>query len=69
MSGKKTPPMIQICLFKEKEKEGNEERSQFDGQWKVLMLVALGMYQCLVANGRRKKRKSTFFHFPPINFT
>ncbi len=29
--------MIRICLFKEKEKEGGEGRSQFGGQWKVLM--------------------------------
>jgi hypothetical protein len=29
--------MIQICPFKEKEKEGGEERPQLGGQWKVLM--------------------------------
>jgi hypothetical protein len=34
---KEKPPMIRICLFKEKEKEGGEGRSQFGGQWKVLM--------------------------------
>jgi hypothetical protein len=30
--------MIWIRLFKEKEKEGGEGRSQFGGQWKVIML-------------------------------
>ncbi len=30
--------MIRICLFKKKEKEGGEGRSQLGGQWKVPML-------------------------------
>jgi len=30
--------MIQICNFKEKEKEGGEGRPQLGGQWKVPML-------------------------------
>jgi hypothetical protein len=29
--------MIQICAFKEKEKEGGEGRPQLDGLWKVPM--------------------------------
>jgi hypothetical protein len=61
MSGKEKPPMIRICPFKEKEKEGGEGRSQF---------VANGRFHCLVANGRR--RRGTFSllpTFPPINFT
>jgi hypothetical protein len=34
--------MIQICTFKEKEKEKGEGRPQLRGQWKVLSLVANG---------------------------
>jgi hypothetical protein len=40
---KKERPMIQICAFKEKEKEGGEGRFQLDGQWKVPSLVAFEM--------------------------
>jgi hypothetical protein len=32
--------MIQICAFKEKEKEGGEERPQLGGRWKVPSLMA-----------------------------
>jgi hypothetical protein len=36
--------MIQIHAFKEKGKEGSKGRSQFDDQWKVPSLVALGLF-------------------------
>jgi hypothetical protein len=36
--------MIQICVFKEKGKEGGEGRPQLGGQWKVPSLMALGMF-------------------------
>jgi hypothetical protein len=59
--------MIQICTFKEKEKEGGEGR--LDDQWKVLSSMAFEMFHvwwpmvgskfggpwnvpCLVVNGR-----------------
>jgi hypothetical protein len=35
--------MIQICTFKEKEKEGGKGGPQLGGQWKVPSLVALDM--------------------------
>jgi hypothetical protein len=34
---KRKHQMIQICAFKDKEKEGNEGRPQLGGLWKVLM--------------------------------
>jgi len=36
--------MIQICVFKEKEKEEGEGRQQLGGQWKVLSLMAFGRF-------------------------
>jgi hypothetical protein len=48
MSGKERAPNDPNSPFKEKEKEGGEGRSQFGGEWKVLM-VALGRFHCLVA--------------------
>jgi hypothetical protein len=42
------PKMTQIHAFKEKEKEGGDERPQLEFQ----CLVALKRFQCLVANGR-----------------
>ncbi len=63
---RKKPQMIQICAFKEKEKEEGEGRSQFGGIWKVLSLVAFEETSCLVAFGRRRKNiLFTSFHFPP----
>jgi len=48
--------MIRIRPFKEKEKEGGEERSQLGGQWKVLMLG--GQWK------EKEKHLFTSFHFP-----
>jgi hypothetical protein len=45
---KRETPMIQICPFKEKEKEGGEERSQLGGQWKVIMFGGLWKIPMLV---------------------
>jgi hypothetical protein len=52
--------MIQICAFKNKEKEGGEGRPQLGGPWKVPSLVTFG----------RKRRNIIFtsFHFPPHKF-
>jgi hypothetical protein len=33
--------MVQICAFEEKEKEGDEQRPQLGGQWKLPMLGGL----------------------------
>jgi hypothetical protein len=41
MFGKKKAQIIQICAFKEKEKEGGEGRPQLRGQLKVLMFSGL----------------------------
>jgi hypothetical protein len=52
--------MIQIRVFKEKEKEGGEEKSQFGGQWKVPIF-----------GGIWKENEKHHFHFfspPPANF-
>jgi hypothetical protein len=49
-------PTIRIRPFKEKEKEGGEERSQLGGQWKVLMLG--GQWK------QKEKHLFTSFHFP-----
>jgi len=47
--------MIRICLFKEKEKEGGEGRSQFGGQWKFLMLG--GQWEVPMFGGLWKEKK------------
>jgi hypothetical protein len=49
---KKNPPMIQIHPFKKKEREGNEKRSQFSGQWKVPLLG--GQWEVLMFGGQWK---------------
>jgi hypothetical protein len=52
VQGKRKPPMIKIHPFKEKEKEGGEGRSQFDGQWEVPLLS--GPWKVLMLNGQWK---------------
>jgi hypothetical protein len=52
--------MIRICPFKEKEKEGGEERSQLDGQWKVPMFG--GQWK------EKEKHLFTSSHFTPNKF-
>jgi hypothetical protein len=44
--------MIQICAFKEKEKERDERKPQLGGQWKVPML-----------GGPWKEKEKHPFHF------
>jgi hypothetical protein len=69
--------MIQICAFKEKEKEKGEGKPQLGDKWKVSSLVANGRFQCLVVNGetyclvafgRRRNILFTSFHFPRNKF-
>jgi hypothetical protein len=53
-------------LFKEKEKEGGEGRSQFGGQWKVPMLG--GQWKVPMFSGQWKEKEKHLFtssHFPP----
>jgi hypothetical protein len=52
--------MIRIHLFKEKEKEGGERRSQFSGQWKVPMFG--GQWKVPM-----ERKKETPFHFLPFS--
>jgi hypothetical protein len=59
--GKKEPLMIQIRLLKRTRRDVKVD-PKLGGQWNVPSLVANGMFQCLVANGRW--RKNTFSHFP-----
>jgi hypothetical protein len=56
--------MIQICTFKEKEKEGGKKRPQFDGQWKVPSLVALGIFHVWLSLEGKKKHH---FHLLPFS--
>jgi hypothetical protein len=68
MSEKKAQ-IIQICTFKEKEKEGGEGRPQFGGQWKVPMLSGPWKVPSLVAFGRKRGSiHFTYFHFLPNKF-
>ncbi len=60
MSGKITPNDPN-SPFKEKEKKGNERRSQLGDQWKVPMFG--GQWK------EKEKHFSTFSHFPLTNFT
>ncbi len=52
--------MIQIHPFQEKEMAGGEKRSQFDGQWKVLLLG--GQWK------EKEKHLFIFSHLPPNKF-
>jgi hypothetical protein len=61
--------MIQICAFKEKEKEGGEGEPQLGGQWKAPSLVALGMFHVwLFLKGKGETSFSHPFIFYPIRF-
>jgi hypothetical protein len=57
----RAPQMIRIHLFKAKDKEGGEGKSQLSGQWKVPMLGDQWK--------EKEKHLFTFSHFPPRNFT
>jgi hypothetical protein len=52
--------MIQICPFKEKEKEVGEGRSQFNSHWKIPMLGDQWK--------EKEKRLFTSSHLPPKKF-
>jgi hypothetical protein len=61
--------MIQICAFKEKEKEGGERKPQLGGQWKVPMLGGQwgsiflgGQWKALMFNGPWKEKEKHPFH-------
>jgi hypothetical protein len=64
--------MIWICPFKEKEKEKDEERSQLNGQWKVVMFSGpwkVPMFGCQWKEKEKDKHIFTSSHFPLTNFT
>jgi hypothetical protein len=74
---KKKPQMIQIRPFKDNER--GEGKSQFGGQRKEKENLPMfgGQWKekekflCLVVNGRRRRRRSSFpplFISPPTNF-
>jgi hypothetical protein len=61
--------MIQICAFKEKEKEGGEGRPQLGGEWKVPMFsdqwkvpMLGGQWKVSLFNGPWKEKEKHLFH-------
>jgi hypothetical protein len=66
---KKRVPNDLNTPFKEKEKKGDEERSQFSGQWKVPMFG--GQWKVPMFGGQWKEKEKHLFissHFPPNKF-
>jgi hypothetical protein len=63
MSRKKTPNYPN-SLFKNKEKEGGEGRSQFGGQWKVPMVS--DPWKVPMFGGQWKEKEKHLFIFSPF---